>query len=85
MARTKFTDEERKRGYDEVYLARLDRNLNEMLKVTSMKFQKKIMKEGKLVTCYLKDNSLEIASLYFDGTAMSRHEPFLISSLIHRK
>ena len=33
MARTKFTDEERKRGYDEVYLARLDRNLNEMLKV----------------------------------------------------
>jgi hypothetical protein len=36
MKKNKFTLEERKRGYDEVYLARLSRNLSEMLKVVDL-------------------------------------------------
>jgi hypothetical protein len=47
---------------------------NEMLKVTGAKTEKRIMKEGKLVSCYLKEKNIKITPWYFDGRAMSAND-----------
>lgn len=47
---------------------------NEMLTITGMKTEKRIMKEGKTVVCYLKDKTIEITSWYFDGKGLSFNE-----------
>lgn len=44
---------------------------NEMLAITGMKTEKKIMREGLKLSVIMKEDYLKITPMYFDGQAMS--------------
>ena len=55
---------------------------NEMLTITGMKTEKRIMKEGLKLSIIKKEDHLQIRPMYFDGKAMSaNHGGEKISSL----